>query len=261
MDLSKWFPTIPTGVDGTILNPERIITLEEILAETYGRKASLLSLERLKSRKNIVIHLEIAKEEQIISSYVVAKMFVVDKFDIELRILKSSWEKSLAVPEVIEARDGVILMDYINGEPLVDVLNRTFEQSLIDMLAEWYYNYHNAHDMIKGDPRLRNFIYNNSRIYGVDYEETCPGPWVLDIGGAAASILDTDPIFDVRKQKLCWALLETYLDLIGEERTSEIESKFNETVADTLKKTAIWRNNAEIMSISETVRQNGIPFE
>ena len=261
MDLSKWFPTIPTGVDDIALNPDRITTLEEILVENYGPDSSILSMERLKSRKNIVVRLEILYKEQTKPLEVVAKMFVVDKFDIELRILKSSWEKSLAVPEVVEAREGVILMDYISGEPLVDILNRTFEPSLIDMLAEWYYNYHSAHDMIKGDPRLRNFIHNNGQIYGVDYEESRPGPWISDIGGSAASLLDTNPIFDTRKQKMCWTLLETYLDLIGEKKTNEIEIEFNETVADTLKQTAIWRKSDEIMSISENIREKGIPLD
>jgi hypothetical protein len=95
----------------------------------------------------------------------------------------------------------------------------------------------------------------------VDYEESRPDSWILDIGGTAASLLDTNPIFDVRKRKMCWDLLETYLDLIGEKRTSEIENEFNETVADTLRQTAIWRKNDKIMSISETIRENGIPPE
>jgi tRNA A-37 threonylcarbamoyl transferase component Bud32 len=261
MDLSKWFPIVPTGVDKTKLNPERITALEDILVECYGPDVFLLSLERLKSRKNIVVHLTVRSKELSKPLEVVAKMFVVDKFDIELRILNSSWEKFLAVPKVIEARDGVILMDYISGEPLVDVLNRTFELLLIDKLAEWYYNYHRAHDMIKGDPRLRNFIYSNKQIYGVDYEESRPDSWILDIGGTAASLLDTDPIFDVRKRKMCWTLLDTYLNLIGEKRTSEIENEFNETVAETLKQTAIWREDDRIMSISETIREKGIPIE
>jgi tRNA A-37 threonylcarbamoyl transferase component Bud32 len=259
MDLSKWFSTTTTGVDGTTINHEKIAILEEILVENYGEEAILLSLERLKSRKNIVVHLKVVRKGQNTPIDTVAKMFMVDKFDIELRILKSSWEKSLTVPEVIDARGGVILMDYIIGEPLIDVLNLTFEQSLIDILAEWYYNYHTAHNMIKGDPRLRNFIHNNGRIFGVDYEETRPGHWILDIGGAAASLLDTDPIFDVRKQKMCWTLLETYLDLIGEEKAVEVEDDFNKTVADTLKQTAIWREDDRIMSISESIQENGIP--
>jgi tRNA A-37 threonylcarbamoyl transferase component Bud32 len=261
MDLSKWFQTIPTGVDDIALKPARIVILEEILVDQYGPDAFLLSLERLKSRKNIVVRLEIVKSKTTESLEAVAKMFVVDTFDIELRILQSSWEKSLAVPEVIDAQDGVILMEYIRGEPLVDVLNRTFDPSTISMLAEWYYDYHSVHRMIKGDPRLRNFILNNGRIYGVDYEESRPDSWILDIGGAAASLLDTDPINDVRKRKMCWTLLETYLDLSNEKKTSEIENQFIETVADTLEQTAIWRKSEEIMSISEKIRENGIPSD
>lgn len=261
MDLSKWFPTIPTGVDDASLNPDRIRTLEAILDEQYSPDASLLSIERLKSRKNIVIHLEIIGRENTIPLDVVAKMFVADRFDLELQILQSSWEKSLLVPEVVEARDGVILMDYIPGEPLVDVMNRTFDPSLIDLLAEWYYNYHRAHDMIKGDSRLRNFIYNNGQIYGVDYEESRPESWILDIAGTAASLLGTDPINDLRKRKMCWALLDTYLDLINEKMTFDIKYEFIETMADTLKQTAIWRENDEIMSLSEKIRKNGIPID
>jgi hypothetical protein len=60
---------------------------------------------------------------------------------------------------------------------------------------------------------------------------------------------------------MCWKLLETYLDLIGEKRTREIETEFNETVADTLKQTAIWRKSDEIMSISTNIREKGIPLD
>jgi hypothetical protein len=84
---------------------------------------------------------------------------------------------------------------------------------------------------------------------------------MLDIGGTAASILDTNPIYDVRKRKMCWTLLDIYLGLTDEDRTPEIENQFIETVADTLKQTAIWRKNDEIMSISENVRESGIPID
>ena len=47
MVLSKWFPTIPTGVDDTTLYSDRITTLEEILVENYGPDVYLLSLEQL----------------------------------------------------------------------------------------------------------------------------------------------------------------------------------------------------------------------
>ena len=258
MDISKWFPSLPTGVDGKKLRPARITTLQEILSDEFGENTKLKSIERLKSKKNIVLHLIIDVEKPV---DVVAKMFVVDKFDIELPILKSSWEKALAVPKVIKAENGVILMDFISGNLLVDSLNRTFEPELVDMLAKWYYNYHSAHDMIKGDPRLRNFIHHNGRIYGVDFEESRSDDWMLDIGGTVASLLDTNPIFDPRKRQLCWRFLEKYLTFTGQSRTDKIDQHFIETVANTMKQTSVWRNDDSILTLSENIRQNGIPID
>ena len=258
MDISKWFPTLPTGIDGKTLHPDRITTLEKILSQEYGEKASVRLVERLRSKKNIVIHLKIDFEKQI---DIVAKLFVVDKFDIELRVLKSSWEKGLAVPRIITAENGVILMDFISGKLLVDALNESFNPEFVDMLANWYYNYHSVHEMIKGDPRLRNFIHHNGQIYGVDFEESRSADWMLDIGGTAASILDTNPIFDIRKRHLCWRFLERYLDLIGQERTEEIDQNYITTIADTLEQTSEWRDDVGILNLSETIRQNGIPTD
>ncbi|MGY5863279.1 MAG: hypothetical protein RTV41_01625 [Candidatus Thorarchaeota archaeon] len=258
MDISKWFPSLPIGIDGTTVLPERITTLQDILTKKFDESATLKSVERLKSKKNIVLHLTIEAEKQF---EVVAKMFVVDNFDIELQILKSSWEKSLTVPEVIKAENGVILMSFISGDLLVDSLNHTFKPELVDMLAKWYYNYHSAHELIKGDPRLRNFIHNNDQIYGVDFEEARSADWMLDIGGTAASILDTDPVFDIRKRRLCWRFLEQYLTLSGKNRTDQIDQNYIETVADLLKQTSVWRNDENILALSENVRQNGIPVD
>jgi tRNA A-37 threonylcarbamoyl transferase component Bud32 len=258
MDISKWFPTLPTGIDGKSLHPDRITTLDKILSGEYGEKTSIKSVERLKSKKNIVVHLKIDTEKPI---DVVAKLFVVDKFDIEQRILNSSWEKGLAVPKVIKAENGVILMDFISGNLLVDTLNQSFNPELTDMLAKWYYNYHSAHEMIKGDPRLRNFIHHNGQIYGVDFEESRSADWMLDIAGTAASLLDTNPIFDVRKRRLCWSFLEKYLTFIGQTRTEEIDQRFIVTVANVLKQTSEWRENSKILNLSENIRQNGIPTD
>ncbi|MFW9811106.1 MAG: hypothetical protein ACFFF9_01480, partial [Candidatus Thorarchaeota archaeon] len=124
MDISKWFPTLPTGIDGKSLHPDRITTLEKMLSDKYGKNASIKSVERLRSKKNIVVHLKIDVEKPV---DIVAKMFVVDKFNIEQRILKASWDKGLAVPKIIKAEDGVILMDFISGNLLVDALNQSFD--------------------------------------------------------------------------------------------------------------------------------------
>ena len=210
MALIKWFKEIPTGIDGIPLPQDRIDTLEQILYEKFSQGYVVESVCRLKSRKNTVISLKIhPKGEEPIT--LVAKMFIAGRFKNELSILKSSWFHGLAVPQVFEAQDDVILMDFIPGDPFVDRINKTFEPHLIDRLAEWYYNYHRVHGQIKGDPRLRNFIVQNDQIFGVDFEESREDLWMVDIGGVCASLLDTDPIFDPRKRVLSWRFLEKYL--------------------------------------------------
>ncbi len=258
MDLIKLFKEIPTGIDGTPLPQDRIDTLEKILQEKYTHGLTIDSVERLKSKKNTVISLKITpKESQTIT--LVAKMFIAGRFKNELTILKSSYSHGLAVPEVLEAHDDVILMNFISGETLVDRINHTFEPHLIDKLAKWYYNYHRVHKQIKGDPRLRNFICHNNQIFGVDFEESYSGPWMLDIAGVSASLLDTNPVFDQRKQVLSWRFLESYLLQLGKERNESVDKEFISTLADILKQTSIWREDDRILILSERIRTEGLP--
>jgi tRNA A-37 threonylcarbamoyl transferase component Bud32 len=258
MDLIKWLGELPQGIDGRPLPPSRIDTLSKFLQKRFGKNSVLEHVHRLRSRKNVVLHLTVSSKK-LKSIELVAKMFVDGMYDTELRILLSSWKHHLAVPEVLEARDGVILMPLIPGRPLVDVINSTFDPLLIDKLAQWYYNYHSAHRLIKGDPRLRNFLYHENTLYGIDFEESRLGSWTLDIAGISASLLDTHPIFDPRKRTLCWRLLDAYLSLLGQERDATVENEFTTVVADTLQQTSVWRRDSKILELSERIRTEGLP--
>ena len=260
MVLTKWFKEIPTGIDGISLPLDRIDTLEQILLEKFNREVIIESVMRLKSKKNTVVSLKITPIESETTT-LVAKMFIAGRFENELSILKSSWLHGLAVPEVLEAKDNVILMSFIPGEPLVDRINRTFEPHLIDKLAKWYYNYHTTHKQIKGDPRLRNFICHDDHIFGVDFEESYSGPWMLDIAGVSASLLDTNPVFDQRKRVLSWRLLESYLSLFDKKRNEATDKEFISTLADILKQTSLWRKDDSILDISEKIRVEGLPTD
>jgi len=260
MDLMKWFADTPNGIGRIPLPSDRIDSLETLLQDTFGKEAIIENVNRLKSRKNIVLHLKLSPKNQE-SVDIVAKMFVVGRYDTELSLLKSSWKKGLAVPKVVEARDGVILMSFIPGETLGDKINTTFDPHLIEILAKWYYKYHTVHRQIKGDSRLRNFIYNENVLYGVGFEESCPGLWIFDIAGISASLLDTNPIFDARKRKLSWHLLDAYLSPLGQKRDTKIETEFATVIADALKQTSIWRRNNRILELSETIRTEGLPKE
>ena len=216
----------------------------------------LQSADRLRSKKNIVLHLVLNHNSNKFN--VVAKLFIEKSFGIETEVLARGARKSLFVPTIIDAQDGVLLMEYLDGQPLVDALNLEFDTSLIEKLAEWYHIFHQRTGHIKGDPRLRNFIVSKGQIYGFDFEEYRRGHWIEDIGGISASILDTNPVFDKRKVKLVWHLLETYLLLADKERNKTIDVHFSEVIANALEQTAKWRNDDQILAHSRKVRQNGL---
>lgn len=258
MDLLKDYQIDLTGIDGSRLPEDRIKTLEKLLKHTFGDSVEVEYLEQMRSKKNVVLLLNIHTTPPSHLAPLMAKLFVSDTFEIEKQILESCHQNGLSVPEVISAEDGVILMYFLRGEPLVDRINRTFEPSLIDELAIWYHKFHESLSSIKGDPRLRNFLLCEDVLYGLDFEESKTGHWILDIAGASASLLDTNPINDPRKRSMVWQLLEKYLSLRNEERTAEIDQLFVETIVDVLTQTAEWRKDDQIRLLAEIIGADGI---
>ncbi len=248
------------GIDGRLLDPRRIEVLETMLHSLFGTEVAIQSFTQLRSKRNIVLNLVLYETNRDKIS-IVAKLFVAESFETEREALLLAREKTLSVPPVLAAHDGVILMDHVTGSPLVDLLNDQFDPTLVNALAQWYHAFHRETGHVKGDPRLRNFLYSNGIIYGIDFEEYKRAHWMEDIGGIAASFLDTRPVFDVRKRRLAWHLLEKYLSYIGEARSKETDTHFTETIAATLEQTAHRRRDKQILKMSERVRRHGLPFD
>ena len=248
------------GIDGRMLEPHRIEVLEAMLQSLFGTEVAIQSLTQLRSKRNIVLNI-VLQDINRDKVRVVAKLFVAESFETERDALLLAREKSLSVPPVLTAHDGVILMDHVDGAPLIDVMNEMFDSALVDALAQWYHSFHRETGHVKGDPRLRNFLYGNGTIYGIDFEEYRRAHWMEDIGGIAASFLDTRPVFDVRKRRLAWHLLEKYLSYIGKARSKETDTHFTETIAATLEQTARWRRDKQILKMSERVRRHGLPTD
>ena len=251
--------TIPDreGIEGRTLDPERIATLDALLKATYGPQISVPSFERLRSKKNIVLQLLL--DNGSVECDVVAKLFIEPSFEVEKEVLTLGMKVALDVPSIITSLDGVILMVYIDGVPLVDILNETLNPAIMDHLAAWYYTFHHKTGHVKGDPRLRNFILREDRIFGLDFEGYRRDHWMQDIAGISASILDTRPVFDDRKVHLVWHLLESYLSLSGQKRSKGTDTHFTEVIADTLEQTAAWRDDEEILVHARRVREEGLP--
>jgi tRNA A-37 threonylcarbamoyl transferase component Bud32 len=246
------------GIDGTPLNPERIRALNEIVNNLVGTNFEVVKKERLRSKKNVVYHVIVKPEGQLEVNFI-AKAFVTENFEMEFGLLKQCTEGNLKVPEIIDARDGVLLLAFVDGELLVDRINRSFDAKLIDDLAQWYFDFHSLQPLLKGDPRLRNFIVGADGLYGIDFEEASKGPWIEDLGGIAASLLDTDPINDKRKQIMVWQLLDKYLELKGIERSMGIDKDYIEVLSSTLKQTARWRNSEVLSDLANQIEKDGLP--
>ncbi len=258
MDLLDGFSDEWTGLDGLPLPPARLSTMHSLLVQAFGADIEIKFHSRFQSKKNVVIRLTVLREGETVEHSLVAKMFIADTYDTEIGMLRFCLHGHVRVPEVLAARDGVILMQYIPGENLVDSLNRTFSGRTVEKIANWYYAFHVLTKSVKGDPILRNFMLAKDGLVGFDFEESGPGPWVKDIGGICASMLDTRPVFDIRKQALAWHLLETYLHLRGDGTSPETECMFTDEVADALNRTADRRKDPELLKLSERVRNSGI---
>lgn len=247
------------GLDGQPLGPEKIRVLNNLVSDYLGGYFDVVKKERLRSKKNVVYHVVLKSETNDMVN-LIAKAFVTGNFEREMNLLERCAGFRLKVPEILRAKDGVLLLSFIEGELLVDRINRTFDTALIDNLAQWYHDFHSHQDLLKGDPRLRNFIIGSDGLYGLDFEEATEGHWVIDIGGIAASLLDTDPINDPRKQKMVWQLLETYLVLKGIERTKDIEQDYLEVISTTLRATGVWRKSGTLVSLADAIEKNGLPI-
>lgn len=256
MNLNEWVDRNLRGLDGTHLPDDRLPTLEKMLL-ALEPELSIESVQRMRSRKNVVLRIDTTLQDKAKQSYV-AKLFVTDSFEKELRVLLESRKHGLGVPEVIGADSGVCLMQFIEGNLLVDRLNQTFDEHLMTMIAEWYHDFHQNLRITKGDPRLRNFIITQNRLVGLDFEEAGQGHWMNDIAGISASILDTDPIFHRKKRRLVWLLLEGYLSFLGEERDERTDTRFVKMISDTLEQTAKYRKDERIMKICQDIRKRGI---
>ena len=99
-------------------------------------------------------------------------------------------KKGVSVPTVLRCTGRELTLEYLKGTNLVDLLcgccETDWEQvaaGVIDWLANFYRAVnHEITGEIRGDVNCRNFIFLNSRIYGVDFEERCFGMREKDAG-------------------------------------------------------------------------------
>jgi tRNA A-37 threonylcarbamoyl transferase component Bud32 len=191
--------------------------IEELL-ECKKYKKTILQT-KFDSKKNTVAYVTFKDKPRVLKWFVPGLKKQMQK---EYEILKKGSAKlNMPTPYEFDKSNNVIVMNYIIGENLCDLINdekTTYneKQRLITLLSDWLLDFHNFFKKedrftIRGDPTLRNFVFTD-RIWGLDFEEARPGKVVEDIAGTCASILSTDPMFTKEKYQLCKVFIDNYLE-------------------------------------------------
>ena len=148
------------------------------LIENVEKYKNVLLQRRFESKKNTVGYVVYNGQPRILKWYVPG---LKQNMDLEYSILKKGFS-DLTLPSPLEkdAENNVLVMSYIMGENVCDIVNdpRTAleeKQKVVHLLADWFVNFHTFFKSedgfrLRGDANLRNFILSRGRIWGVDFE-------------------------------------------------------------------------------------------
>ncbi|MGF7058482.1 hypothetical protein [Brassicibacter mesophilus] len=149
--------------------------------------------------------------------------------DKEVQMLSILKEYGVRVPDILSIGKDNIIIDYINGPTLLDMVCRLEEEGsgyekLAENLCLWLLDFYNAskaaigEDLIFGDVNLRNFIMLDN-IYGIDFEDCKEGCKEEDIGRMCAFILTYTPSFTLWKINFVRSIIDKSTEII---KTNEI---------------------------------------
>jgi hypothetical protein len=225
------------------------------------RAWGMTPLRRIPSRKNSVYLVQWRGRP------VIVKLFGTDRaeaFRCERQILAAAREHGISVPAIQHAcPDQALVLDYIQGENLCDVVEREGALGRAAAIAAWYAGFHRTFGepdgqvRIKGDSILHNFVVDEQdRLWGLDFEESVPGRPEQDLGEICASLLNTDPMFTGEKQRACRHLLEHYHRLTGWGDPGQVDLE----LARALELAARWRpqQQAYLRQQAERIRREGL---
>lgn len=228
----------------------------------YKKRYLKNSYRQFKSKKNTVAYVTMNSKPRVLKWFVPG---LKRQMQTEYTVLKkASSELHIPFPYEMDEDNNVLIMSYIIGENLCDIVNdeetTTDEKKrLMMLLAEWFAQFHTFFKTedgfrIRGDSVLRNFILADN-IWGVDFEESRNGKPVEDIAGMCSSILSTDPMFTSEKFQLCETFIESYLKSV-EWGLGDIK----EEIAYALLEKIQWRPEDEetLRKYSKTIRKKGL---
>jgi tRNA A-37 threonylcarbamoyl transferase component Bud32 len=145
----------------------------------------------------------------------IAKVFSSDRADNEFRVLQDAYGSGIPVPRPIEKKGRSILMEYIEGKTVNDLLDEGAGSGPVLDVASWLARFHRTFldssggVLLKSDAIFKNFIVAD-RVYGIDFELSQRGRPEEDVGEAISFLLDTYPMFTEEKYRLAFAFINRY---------------------------------------------------
>ena len=165
----------------------------------------------LPSKKNKVFLVNLASDGR--SSPAVLKVYCNPSpaFEVERGFLEEAERRGLNAPHILDHTDNSLLLEFIPGENLCDLVNRELKPGPLQELARWLAHFHRRFPgLVRGDSQLKNFIWHRSKVFGIDFEECGQGHYLEDVAGICSSILDTNPMFTPTKFELARTFLTMY---------------------------------------------------
>ncbi|MFX1563573.1 MAG: hypothetical protein ACFFDP_09745 [Promethearchaeota archaeon] len=221
--------------------------IRAIISEEFSVK----TCNRLQSRRNKVFHITGVIPEKEITYDFVAKWYQQTGIALESNVLLDAYNNKIPVPHVIGTTADVLLMDFIEGINFCDLITEDPSPQYGFLLGEWFATYHTAFSrtrnrvLLKGDARIRNFIFKKPFLFGVDFEECVVGSFLIDLAVACGSILDTDPIFTKQKLELCRGFLSAYMKNRSIDDSARLSESVTPYLIRILKETAKRRGNPQ----------------
>jgi len=138
----------------------------------------------------------------------------------EAELLRALRAHGAAVPEVLDCRGEVLVLEYLPGEPLPDIIERgDYEpDALAGALCGWFAGFYEAVQAMpagtpgesRGDVNGRNFLVHDGKVYGVDFEGRCIGSKARDAGRLAAFLATYDTCDTAKRDALAEAFMRGF---------------------------------------------------
>jgi tRNA A-37 threonylcarbamoyl transferase component Bud32 len=162
----------------------------------------------------------------------------------EAFLLKALYTKGVSVPRLYYKGNRCIVVEHINGTPLLDVMTDAeyFARESMDYInlkgiathvARWLDGFYKAiaeitgRDTILWDINLRNFLVGY-KLYGIDFEDCREGAIEEDIGRLIAFSITYEPAFTQYKMKFAKGIY----DAMGELRPLNRDKVMNEVIKE-----------------------------